>query len=106
MQKNECLQAADRDSKFRLDSKGTLEEILVIGPFRWHEGFDIDVSQRRRAPSVSLGSGFLVKPACTVIELRESAKREHKIDGTQETWIMLLCLTRIELRKSLVKFVA
>jgi len=43
VQKNECLQAANRDSKLRLDGKGALEESLMLGPFRWHEGLDIDV---------------------------------------------------------------
>lgn len=42
MQKDECLQAADRDSKLRFDGKGTLEERLVFRPFGWHEGLDID----------------------------------------------------------------
>jgi len=48
MQKNECLQAANRDLKLRVDGKGTLEERFVFRPFRWHEGLNIDVGQRWR----------------------------------------------------------
>jgi hypothetical protein len=48
MQKNECLQAANRDSMLGLDGKGTLEERFVFRPLGWHEGLNIDVGQRWR----------------------------------------------------------
>jgi hypothetical protein len=81
MLKNKCLQATDRDSRLRLDGKGPVEESLVFGPLGWHEGLHIHIGQRRGASPARVGSGFPVKPICTVIELRKRPEREYQIHG-------------------------
>ena len=58
-----------------------MEESLVFGPFGWHEGLDIHTGQRRGTTTARVGSGFPVKPICTVVELRKRSEREYKIDG-------------------------
>ena len=75
MEKNECLQAADRDAKLRLDSKGALEEILVLGPLGGHERLDVDIGQWG-GTWACLGFGFIVEATCAVVELRERAEGE------------------------------
>jgi hypothetical protein len=76
MEKNERLQAADGDAKFRLDGKGAAEEILVFRPLRGHEGLDIDIGQRLRGTCACLGFGFVVEATRAMIELRERAEGE------------------------------
>lgn len=106
MQKNECLQTANRDSELGLDGQGTLEEGFVVRPFGWHEGLHIDIGQRRRATCTWLGSVFPVEPTCTVVELGERSEREYKIHGAYETWIVLLRIARVKLIKARLEFVA
>jgi hypothetical protein len=76
MEKNERLQAADGDAKFRLDGKGAPEEILMFRPLRGHEGLDIDIGQRRRGTCACLGFDFIVEATCAMVELRECAEGE------------------------------
>jgi hypothetical protein len=105
MQKNECLQTANRNSELGLDGKGTLKEGFVVRPFRWHEVLDIDIGRRRRATRTWLGSVFPVEPTCAVVELGERPEREYKIHGAYETWIVLLRLARVKFSKAGFEFV-
>lgn len=82
MQKNERLQAADRDTKLGLDGEGTLEEVFVIGPFRRHEALDINIGQRWRSSCVDFVFRFSVQSTRAVIELGKGAKGKYEIDGT------------------------
>jgi len=81
VQKNECLQAANCDSKLRLDGEGMLEESLGFGPIGQQEGLDIDVGQRWGALAHSrFGTGFPIGPTCMVVELQEGSEGEYKIN--------------------------
>jgi hypothetical protein len=81
VQKNECLQAADRDTKLRLDGEGTLEEILVIGPFRRHEGLDITLDKDGDATRRDFVLSFSIKSTRAVVELGKRPEGKYEIDG-------------------------
>ena len=97
VQKNKCLQAADRDTKFRLDGEGPLEEILVIGPVRRHKGLDISVGQRRRFTRRDFVLSLSVKSTRAMVEFGKGAKGKYKINRAYEAWIVLLRLSCVKM---------
>ncbi len=81
VQKNECPQAADCDTKLRLDGEGMLEEVLVIGLVRRHEGLDVNVGQRWGSTYGSLVFSFSIKSICVVVELGKCCEGKYEVDG-------------------------